>query len=225
MTNRESRDGGNSDPMDGRGGRGCRSAHVKERIACQDCVGTADTAQVVAVALADGAGSAKLAEEGVRITVATFLKLVVESFDQLRAHSAAAAETVVRSVRTELNKTAALTGATVSDYASTLLFAATDARGFVAGQLGDGMVAVQRGDGTIPLFEPVRGEYKNETIFVTSPDATRLFSVVTGECDSVMSFVLMSDGSAESLYHRPTRSFAHAVCTLAGWLDNHSPAA
>ena len=57
-------------------------------------------------------------------------------------------------------KTAAFTGATVSDYASTLLFAATDARGFVAGQLGDGMVAVQRGDGTIPLFEPVRGEYR-----------------------------------------------------------------
>jgi hypothetical protein len=174
--------------------------------------------------LADGAGSARHAEEGARIAVASVLKLAGESFTELHKLGSKAAEVFIRSIKAELGREADRTGGTLSDFATTLLFASCDGRRFIVGQLGDGMIAVQEGERVVPFCEPMKGEYKNETVFVTSPGAERFFSISTGACDSVMSFVLMSDGSADSLYHRPSRSFAQAVSTLATWLDNHSPA-
>ena len=163
-------------------------------------------------------------EHDTRIAVDATLKRLVESFADLAGHPSSAPETILESVRSELGKKVALEGGELSDYASTLLFASTDGRRYLAGQLGDGMIAVQGIGGANALCEPARGEYKNETVFVTTPRAARFFCVAAGSCSEVFGFVLMSDGSAESLYHRASRSFARAIWSLGEWLDQRNPA-
>ncbi|GGC63568.1 hypothetical protein GCM10011400_59250 [Paraburkholderia caffeinilytica] len=91
----------------------------------------------------------------------------------------------------------------VDAFACTLMFVAHKSGRYLAGHLGDGMIAMDDGVGeVITLSHPDNGEYANTT-FVTEPDAVQRLRIYAGEC-AASAFAVMSDGTAESLYLRAT---------------------
>lgn len=201
-------------------------SHEKAGVPCQDAAGALVGPEIVAVALADGAGSARHADTGARLCVAAILEIVSTQFDALASvDPARAREEIITAIRERIEGEARAHGVVATDYASTLLFVAVEGERYVAGHLGDGVIACERNGRSEVLSCPHRGEHANETVFVTSRDAARLMSLVRGDLDGRSSFALMSDGSAESLYVRRDGTLAPALRSLWGWLDTTAPAA
>ena len=118
-----------------------------------------------------------------------------------------------------LDRAAARHDCRTDDLASTLLFVAHKAGRFVAGHIGDGVIA-QLDEGGVPvtLSYPDNGEFANTTVFVTDPSALDKFRLFHGEGDAkLIGFAVMSDGCAESLYDKKTGRPATAIAKLLAW--------
>jgi serine/threonine protein phosphatase PrpC len=70
------------------------------------------------------------------------------------------------------------------------------------------------------LSPPDNGEFINETYFVTSSSYKTRFRIFKGELDQICGFILMSDGTCESLFDKKNRKVAPILLTLLNWLDN-----
>ena len=108
------------------------------------------------------------------------------------------------------------------DLSSTLLFVAVKNDHYIAGSLGDGIFGVLTSKNNMEvLSHPDNGEYLNETFFTTSSNASKHFRIYRGELSDIIGFILMSDGSGESLYNRKDK-YLSTVCTqVLEWLDDN----
>lgn len=158
------------------------TSHQKLGLPCQDAHHWLQVeGHTLVAAVADGAGSAPLAAVGAataaRIAVETLYSrlaaaptsdegwqgLLVEAFQTARSAVAAQAQAL---------------GAEARDLATTLVLAVATPSLLAAAQVGDGAVVVATDDGAvIGLSEPSVGEYLNETVFLTAPDALTNLSV------------------------------------------------
>ena len=86
---------------------------------------------------------------------------------------------IVKQVTIALEKQAETNGYEINDLACTLLIAIATPQGIAAMQIGDGFIAVRypQKDPEL-LFSPDKGEYVNETTFVTSTNALEDMEVV-----------------------------------------------
>ena len=85
-------------------------------------------------------------------------------------------------------------GATMRDYAATMLFAVIAPEGSVFCQIGDGAIVVSGAQGDWRrVFEPERGMYVNETYFVTQDDASGHLQFVHRH-DAISEVALFTDG-------------------------------
>ena len=194
----------------------------------QDYVAKIRGRGIAAVALADGAGSAAHAALGARIVVTAILKLLRAEFHALLNQAGdPCAERMILRLQHGLDRCAQRRGIERGELASTLLFVATDGRDYLCGQIGDGRIARCGAEGSAitAIFEPAKGEYFNQTVFVTDRDALDEFELEWGELDDIGGFALMSDGAEESLYQRGTGMFAPALSKMLGWLDRRSEVA
>lgn len=199
-------------------------SHESAGVACQDAVAGRRAGGVVAIALADGAGSARHSGRGAQTAVSTALDLVTGSFDSLYDDSVdAGREKIVGAVVASVTEDARALGASVSDFASTLLFVAVKGERYLAAHLGDGVIVAERSGERTVLSHPQRGEHVNETVFVTSRGAAAQLLLDRGTLGAVSAFAVMSDGSAESLYMRRDRTTAAAITSMWSWLDGHPP--
>jgi hypothetical protein len=201
------------------------SAHRAEGIPCQDYAAVTRRGNTSAIALADGAGSARSSDVGARIAVREILRVLGARFAELVAlERGDARRQLLAVVQRALSGYGEHHGVLVADLACTLLFAASDGSHFLCGQLGDGRIA--RFDRALtraePVFEPVKGEFFNETVFVASPGALAHFALEVGSLEGVGGFALMSDGSEESLFNRAEGRFAPALVRMVSWLGTHS---
>jgi hypothetical protein len=95
----------------------------------------------------------------------------------------------------------------------------------VVGQLGDGFVVGERHDGTfLMLIQPQRGEYANETFFLTQADALDRLAVEVYP-DEIKSLVFSTDGLLRLALHLPDytpspRFFQPLVEFVAETVDN-----
>lgn len=105
----------------------------------------------------------------------------------------------------------------VDDLACTLLFAAYKDGHVLAGHLGDGVIGVQDGTEVSVLSLPENGEYANSTFFVTDKGASSHLRIYQFDATGSLGVMLMSDGTAESLFNRSTKGLAPAVATMFGW--------
>lgn len=191
---------------------------------CQDAVCVLPSPEITCGALADGAGSARLSHLGAQCVVketCAFLKLHFARF--LGADREQARRSLVSHIQGSLVLLAAESGCEPRDLASTLHFVAVRGGAFVAGSLGDGILGMRVNGRAIPLFLPQKGEFANETVFVTSSRAGALLQVRCGYAPPIDAFIMMSDGAAESLYQRSDRSLARAVDVLWRWHESHAP--
>ena len=175
------------------------------------------------VALADGAGSRPRSEIGAEAVVRTTLRMLSSQFDEIYGMCVDAKESARQHIHgrllLSLRRAASRQDCDVRALASTLLFVAHKGNRFLAGHIGDGLIARIDEAGTPhTLSPPDNGEFANTTVFVTDPAAVERFRLFHGGPEeSTSGYVVMSDGCAESLYDKRTGKPAPAVGKLLSW--------
>jgi hypothetical protein len=154
----------------------CGTSHAATGAPCQDAHAWAAEGGLLFAAVADGAGTAALAEHGASAAATA-------AVDALRAaaaegiRSAEAARNALRvafeTARAAVDAKAAEVQADVRELATTLTVAVVSSGWVAAAQVGDGAVVVRDRDGGLTALTTVDGggEYLNETVFLTSPGA------------------------------------------------------
>lgn len=148
--------------------------------------------------VADGAGSARLAEKGSALAVDAVVEALSEAFERGRPDSDEKWRDLMVGAmckaRGALEVEASTRGVDLGELATTLLVALVMPELAVAAQIGDGAVILGDGTGAVnALTRPQQGEYANETTFLTSGSA--LPEVQLGiHRGSVVSLVVFTDG-------------------------------
>lgn len=194
---------------------------------CQDAVAIFQNRSGVCVALADGAGSKTRSEIGAQIASTKAAKVALDAFEQIfliaNSDPKRAAGLVLNPVLVALRRKNKRKREPLDSLASTLLFVAYKEGRYVAGHLGDGVIGIRHIAETKTLSEPENGEFANSTYFVTDKSALANFRIYTGMVDGEFGAILMSDGTAESLYQRSTRLLAPATQKFFEWSARLSP--
>ena len=190
--------------------------HVKKNIPCQDKVARRTGNGVSVIVLADGAGSAALSHFGAECVVNSAADFVVAKFFEIIAQEDG--REVMRELLSEvlaaLKKEAEARNCALKDLASTLLVAAVSDENFFLAHLGDGVVGYLSDKGLKAVSTPDNGEFANETVFVTSEDAGTRLKIYKGALKKISGFVLMSDGTEQSLYNKRQKTLAPALVRL-----------
>jgi hypothetical protein len=151
--------------------------------------------EAILVAVADGAGTAEHSAKGAQWAVdqvmAAFLGAALPRDEPgwsslMRGVFARAREAVERLAEVE--------SAELRLFASTLICAVATGELLAVGQIGDGIVVARAPDGSLfAATEPQRGEYANETLFLTMPGALDQIQVKVYP-QPVRALAAMSDG-------------------------------
>jgi len=152
------------------------SRHERLGQPCQDAYAyEATPSGALIVAVADGAGSARYAQQGAQSAVQAvreFLRttdcLTKGGLDKWRAIATQAIEAARRAIAEQAQQGEA----TVSDFATTLIGVVATPHAVATVQIGDGAVVLEDAQGQLHLLTHTRlGEYLNETVFITSEGA------------------------------------------------------
>ena len=169
------------------------TSHQKQQLPCQDYGDYQILNEVIIGAVADGAGSAKHAAVGAKLAVETVLEYLTgvkqwlqkrQKFEKLIPKSPTEAEARKLFVKTASKVVTALQaqaiegGYSVDDLACTLLVVVATPNWVIAMQIGDGFITLRcQKENLQLLFSPDKGEYLNETTFVTSTTALTAMQV------------------------------------------------
>jgi hypothetical protein len=173
------------------------------------------------IALADGAGSAPAGDEGANLLVEEIGPLIRSKRDVVLVGGNEARHFLYSELHKKLESKASALGHPLRDMASTLLFVylhRDDGR-YIAGHIGDGVVAIKENGSYKVLSPPEQGEFANETIFFTSSCASTRLRLYTGTAGLNISFMLMSDGTADSLYEKRNGQLAPACGEIFRWFE------
>lgn len=165
------------------------SLPCQDRLACR-VIG----AQTLVAAVADGAGSAALAEQGAEVAVETVIEWLSHALDVGRSDYPAMLREAAAVARDAVLIAAQQHGSEPRDLASTLLVVVVGPSGGGALQIGDGVIVVSDGaNGWCWVFWPQRGEYANTTHFLTDEDAAERLQIEQLVA-KVTDVALMTDG-------------------------------
>ena len=194
--------------------------HNNIGLPCQDasCALPNDEPRVIVVS--DGAGSARHSEHGAACAVAATIRTLRASapwtdIGEVRKQ-------ILNACRIEIIDRAKALACHECDLAATLAFVAVARGMFVAGNLGDGVVAAFRGQMAEVLLKPERGEFASETMFLTSENANKHLRIVCNRLEDYDGFAIMSDGAAECLYQRHTSTLARPLSQILGWFEHEA---
>jgi hypothetical protein len=191
------------------------TSHSATGTACQDSLGVeifdTKSGEVLVAIVSDGAGSATHSEQGSLKAVETARKLISEHLKEGPVGSIAREHAVswILAIQDAISGLAAINGATLSEFACTLLIAIIGAEAAVFAQVGDGAMVISTTDNDWShVFWPQHGEFANMTNFVTSQNVVEVldFEVINQHIDRLASF---SDGIENLVLHQASRS-AHA---------------
>lgn len=195
-------------------------SHLRQGLPCQDRIAVKKTETVVAGVLADGAGSCRHSDIGADCVTKAAADLLFAHFESLWLQKP---ETRGKRILNACMQALCRQSYPVCDMACTLLFFAAHQDGrFLAGHLGDGVIILEQRNELSVFSRPENGAQPNETFFVTSADALMHLRIYQGRWSGTGAFFLMSDGTADSLYHYSDQMPAAACRTIASWLRNGS---
>lgn len=179
-------------------------SHIKSDIPCQDKTYSAVDNDTQVIALADGAGSAKLSHYGAETVTKFICSELTEKFDAYFTDNdgVAVKQQLIDGLLKSLNKTAKQLECEIKELASTLLFVAIKNNQFIIAHIGDGVVGYLKNDEMKIASQPENGEFVNTTVFTTSKDAIMTMKLIKGSLGKIQGFVLMSDGTETSLYSK-----------------------
>ena len=190
--------------------------HKKNDFPCQDKVAMRADGGVNVIALADGAGSARMSHYGAECVVNRVAAYVADRFYELIAEDDGAEfkRRILTVALEALNNEAELREGELRDLASTLLLAAVDDEKFLLVHLGDGVLGYLSDKGLKAASTPDNGEFANETVFVTSKSAINHMRIFKGTLGTICGFILMSDGTEQSLYNKRNKTLSEGVKRL-----------
>lgn len=176
-------------------------SHVRQDLPCQDAAGFRLLPNdVLLIALADGAGSARFADQGAQVAVQEALFALSTALEAAWPADEAGWRSLIldtfAETRAAVLQFAGETSEPVREFASTLSCAVLTSDWLIVGQIGDGAVVAEESAGTlVSVTQPQvqRGEYANETHFLIEEDALEqlVFQVVDHPINGL---AVMSDG-------------------------------
>ncbi|MCX8452822.1 PP2C family serine/threonine-protein phosphatase [Paenarthrobacter ureafaciens] len=190
--------------------------HVLDGSRGQDRTAYLARSGVQVVCLSDGAGSAPQSEFGAQALVDTGCKLLSERFgDFVSSDDGVALKLeIVNYLLDRLHDVAERRAVGIRDLASTFLAVATAGDQFLVLHVGDGVVGYVK-DGIARVASgPDNSEFANQTTFLTSERSAVGMRIIRGGLDGITGFILMSDGTANSLYNSRTKGLAPACAKI-----------
>lgn len=171
---------------------------------------------VQVLCLADGAGSATHSGYGAQAVTDAGCALLAERFHDFAVgdDAAQARQEIVNGLQARLTETADRLGCAMTDLASTFLAVALSEDRFVIAHIGDGVIGYMKHGELKVASTPDNSEFANETTFVTSGSAAASLRLFRGSLEGVSGFILMSDGTSESLFDQRTKLLAPACAKL-----------
>lgn len=178
--------------------------HVASGTPCQDKVCAMEENGCSVVALADGAGSARLSHHGAERAARCMCLHLCRHFDRMfmEADALAVKRRLTAKLTAQITLLSMELGCRTADLASTLLVAAVKDGRYILIHLGDGVIAYRRNGELRTASHPDNGEFANCTFFTTSPKALSKMNILKGHLNGIDGFALMSDGSAAGLYSK-----------------------
>ncbi len=181
------------------------SYHRREGRPCEDAHAALERGGVLALAVSDGAGSARHARRGAELVAAAFCHGSVSALGAgARPEDAAGWRTCGRQLLwdvrgalvDEVARSEESPGRAVSlhDLAATLVGVVVADGWALVVQVGDGAAVLGTDRGYRCVTRPHKGEYANETIFVTSEGAPMEAQVEAVDATGLTGVVLLSDG-------------------------------
>ena len=188
-------------------------SHEKVNMPCQDKTYALFENDVQTIALADGAGSAKLSHFGAETVTRCISEEMVQKFDDYfnNEDGMTVKQQMIEVIEKRLEQTAKQQECDMIDLASTLLFVAIKDNKFIMAHIGDGIIGYLKQDELKIATHPMNGEFINTTVFTTSMDVVRETRLIKGGVEEIKGFVLMSDGTESSLYNKKDDKFADVV--------------
>lgn len=189
--------------------------HERDGSFCEDWAEVREAGELVAVALADGCGSARLGGMGARIAVRAAL-------DSLKG--AGSERDLLGATRESVATAAAAVHALAAEFlqeihhcSSTLMLVVARSDEVVTASIGDGAIVGRRDGNWEVLAGPMGGEFANETVVLTDPNVLTLARIErhTG----VTACALLTDGAATSILQRATGRIAPALQKICSAFD------
>ena len=190
--------------------------HLLSGMPCQDRTMTYRGRAAVVAALADGAGSASLSQYGAEAAVRFVSRQLGDYFDEYywEADASAVKDRLMCGLWEMLDVVRMELGCRMRDLASTLLAVAVSGKRYIIIHLGDGVIGYVRNGRPLTASRPDNGEFANETVFTTSVSAHRRLRIFKGEAADIDGFVLMSDGTENSLYDKRSGALSEGICRI-----------
>lgn len=190
--------------------------HLRDGTPVQDRTKYLSRAGVQALSLADGAGSGQRSELGAQVVVDEGCAVLVERFREFAVSNDGAKVKVelLRRLCARVGAVADGHGLERRDLASTYIGVAVSGDKFLGAHIGDGVVGYLKHGELHVISAPDNGEFANQTTFVTTRDAAGSMRLFRGSLDGVSGFILMSDGTGESLFNQRTGQLAGACAKL-----------
>ena len=147
------------------------------------------------VFVADGAGSARYGRDGARYAINSAV-IFVRNNDLTNKGPEEMLRAILRSALDGIEHRAKELNADIDDLAATFMALYVRSHECFSVSVGDGYVIIDDGSGPKLLNEPIKGEYFNETQFITNPEVMKAIrdgaiEVRSGRCDA---FVVTTDG-------------------------------
>lgn len=188
------------------------TSHTRSNLPCQDAsrceVVRGGSDDFLVVAVSDGAGSKPCSEVGARLACDTVFEGVKHCVERGEPIQALVPSRLVTTVRKAIEQEASTSNRPIDHYACTLLVAVVGSSESLFFHVGDGSIVVREreSDAYECVFWPQKGEYANQTHFVTDADVLEHVELKRlGRIDEVAAF---SDG-IESLVLRFSQRAPH----------------
>lgn len=191
--------------------------HTKMMIPCQDKTYSLFQNGVSSVALADGAGSARLSHFGAEHISKYISEFMSDHFEELFTNDDGASVKIMldSNIKEQISELSKKLECEPCDLASTLLSVSVKDNRYIVLHFGDGVIGYSRNGEIGTASKPENGEFANTTVFTTSSDALSTLKLLKGSLNGIDGFVLMSDGSETSLYdkrnNKPSDAFTRIM--------------
>ena len=177
------------------------TSHQKREIPCQDAHAYRLLPdEILLIAVADGAGAAEQAAAGAALAITETMRALEAALQKRSPNSKAMWRSVLvgafKQARQAIIELAASQGGSPQKFATTLTCVIASAQWLAVAQVGDGIAVAQANNGRLfTTLTPQRGEYANETCFLTMDNALEYVDVKIYR-QSVRALAVITDGLA-----------------------------
>lgn len=187
--------------------------HMQMGIPCQDKTYSLVKNGVTAIALADGAGSARLSHFGAERVTEYICDDLSENFDRYfhEEDGVPVKKALISKSILALDELSRKLNCEIRELASTLLVVAVKDERFILFHIGDGVIGYCKKGELKVASQPENGEFVNTTVFTTSQEALTTMKLIKGKVGDIRGFVLMSDGTEASLYDKKEKRLADVI--------------